>query len=65
MSHGCKQVFVVMLAQEFPEGESTVAQRLFSIGIASVGLIFFALILALTEQVAPGPPDVTLNVVLT
>lgn len=41
-----------MLAQEFPEGESTVAQRLFSIGIATVGLIFFALILALTEQVA-------------
>ncbi|KAK9843129.1 hypothetical protein WJX74_007389 [Apatococcus lobatus] len=44
-------VFVVMLAQEFPDGDATVAQRLFSTGVAIVGLIFFALILALTEQV--------------
>lgn len=50
-SDGCIQVFVVMLAQEFPEGDTTVAQRLFSTGVAIVGLIFFALILALTEQV--------------
>lgn len=45
-----------MLAQEFPDGETTVTQRLFSIGIATVGLIFFALILALTEQVIPDSP---------
>ncbi|KAK9866656.1 hypothetical protein WJX84_009216 [Apatococcus fuscideae] len=45
------EVLVVVLAQEFPADGSSAAQRFFSLGVALAGLIIFALVLALTEQV--------------
>ncbi len=40
-----------MLSPEFPQDGSSPAQRVFALGVAIVGLIVFALVLALTEQV--------------
>jgi hypothetical protein len=44
-------VIVLSFANEFPDGSATLAQQMFSVVVAGLGLAGFALVLALVEQV--------------
>lgn len=43
----CQWVF----GQEFPKGDSSLAQQVFAVATAAMGLCVFAVVLALVEQV--------------